>query len=229
MNFFKKILLFIIEIFERFIMIGSDEKSAIISIDNYPELKVLEDNYKVILQEYLAYTNTDNNIPFMDNLSIAQKRIVEIKKWQATFLMIYGKVLPNSISHFKNTHQLISKINGIKTVFFSVFLPQAHLQPHRGPYKGILRYHLGLIIPKDELKCSLFIDHKELHWKAGNAFMFDDTYMHEATNFSNESRVVLFIDVKRKLKFPYNYMNDFFLFLIRYSPFVNEIFTNAKR
>ena len=30
------------------------------------------------------------------------------------------------------------------TAFFSILAPGKHIPPHRGPYKGLLRYHLGL-------------------------------------------------------------------------------------
>ena len=35
----------------------------------------------------------------------------------------------------------------MKTAFFSILAPGKHLPPHRGPYKGVMRYHLGLLIP----------------------------------------------------------------------------------
>lgn len=227
--YIKKKLVHVVEIIEKFIMIGSKENYPILHINQYPELDILEKNYEIILNEYLMYINNDNEIPYMDNLSNAQKRIVDKHKWQAVFLRIYGKNIPQSKLHFKITHELISKINGITTVFFSVFQPETHLKPHRGPYKGILRYHLGLIIPRDTEKCALLIDNIKLNWQLGCSILFDDTYMHEAWNNSDETRVVLFVDIKRRLKFPFNYINDFFLFLIRYSPFVNEIFSNAKK
>jgi len=35
----------------------------------------------------------------------------------------------------------------MKTAFFSILAPGKHLPAHRGPYKGVMRYHLGLLIP----------------------------------------------------------------------------------
>jgi aspartyl/asparaginyl beta-hydroxylase (cupin superfamily) len=36
----------------------------------------------------------------------------------------------------------------MKTAFFSILAPGKHLPAHRGPYKGVMRYHLGLLIPE---------------------------------------------------------------------------------
>jgi hypothetical protein len=36
------------------------------------------------------------------------------------------------------------------TALFSVLLPHKHIPPHRGPWKGVLRYHLALRTPADE-------------------------------------------------------------------------------
>src|SRR4051812_31569052 len=36
------------------------------------------------------------------------------------------------------------------TAMFSVLLPHKHIPPHRGPWKGVLRYHLALRTPADE-------------------------------------------------------------------------------
>ena len=37
----------------------------------------------------------------------------------------------------------------MKTAMISILSPRKHILDHRGPYKGVLRYHLGLIVPQD--------------------------------------------------------------------------------
>src|SRR5687768_10908719 len=53
------------------------------------------------------------------------------------------------------TLRLIEKIPGMKTAFFSILAPQKHLPAHRGPFNGVLRYHLGLIIPQEREQCRI--------------------------------------------------------------------------
>jgi len=108
----------------------------------------------------------------------------------------------------------------MKTAFFSILAPGKHLPPHRGPFKGVLRYHLGLIVPKPEVSCGIRVADETRHWKEGESLVFDDTYMHEAWNNTNRDRVVLFMDFVRPLRFPASLLNWVLLNAIAVSPFV---------
>ncbi len=46
------------------------------------------------------------------------------------------------------TAALMREIPGMTTAMFSILSPRKHILDHRGPYKGVLRYHLGLIVPR---------------------------------------------------------------------------------
>jgi aspartyl/asparaginyl beta-hydroxylase (cupin superfamily) len=218
----------IVILLEKILMIGADDK-PLLPLINYPELLEIEHNYLTILNEYIQYHNQEISIPFMDELSTSQKKIVEPEKWKSLILLIYGNKIESNNIYFKNTFTLLEKIPGVKTAFFSVFLPNTYLKPHRGPYKGVLRYHLGLIIPETSNTCAIKINNEIYYWKVGQSLLFDDTYMHEAWNYTDKIRVILFIDVERKLMFPFNKLNKLFLFIISKSPFVNEIFTKSNR
>ena len=113
--------------------------------------------------------------------------------------------------------------------FFSILEPHTRLTPHRGPYKGVLRYHLGLIIPEPKEQCGLKVDDKVYHWEAGKSLIFDDTFIHEAWNDSNEKRVVLFIDFKRDFIFPINLLNNFMIKLIQVSPFIANVLKKLEQ
>jgi len=56
---------------------------------------------------------------------------------------------------------------------------QAH-PAHRGPYKGVLRYHLGLKIPEPRSGCRIRVGEDVRHWEEGGSLLFDDTFDHEA-------------------------------------------------
>ena len=52
--------------------------------------------------------------------------------------------------------------------------------------------HLPLFVPHS---CALnLVGHGEHHWQEGRLVMFDDTYLHEAWNRSDETRIVLLMD-----------------------------------
>jgi beta-hydroxylase len=92
------------------------------------------------------------------------------------------------------------------TAMFSILRGPKHLAPHRGPYRGFLRYHLGLKVPDVE-SCWIRVGNETRHWVEGESLLFDDTFEHEAQNATNEDRVVLFVDIERPLPPPLDRIN----------------------
>ena len=58
--------------------------------------------------------------------------------------------------------------------------------------------------------------------------LFDDTFLHEAANESDRVRVVLFLDVARKMPWPLALLNRLFLWIAHQDKSVREIRANAK-
>ncbi len=67
------------------------------------------------------------------------------------------------------------------------------IPPRRGPFMGLLRYHLALKVTRRDDLCGISVGNEYRTWKEGKSLLFDDTYDHEAWNLSDEMRVVLFI------------------------------------
>lgn len=151
-----------------------------------------------------------------------------------------GGTLEQNAVYAPRTAELLKDIPGVYTAFFSILDGNSHLIPHWGYYKGFVRYHLGVIVPNNnnDKKCwirfnpdySISEDHKKAvredvdnirnqlmenqpkyYWKEGEGVMFDDNYLHEAANESDEPRVVLFLDVARKMPWYANIINKIML------------------
>jgi len=77
-------------------------------------------------------------------------------------------------------------------ILFSILKPGSHINPHHGVSNVRLVMHLPLSVPHS---CALnLVGHGEHHWQEGRLVMFDDTYLHEAWNRSDETRIVLLMD-----------------------------------
>jgi beta-hydroxylase len=85
------------------------------------------------------------------------------------------------------------------TAFFSSIESGTYIRPHRGAYKGYLRYHFGVDIPANDNSCAIRIDDKLYNWSNGKSLIFDDTYIHDVWNNSGKDRVVLYVDFIRPL------------------------------
>ena len=44
----------------------------------------------------------------------------------------------------------------------------------------------------------LFVDNKPYSWTEGKGVMFDDTYVHEVRNETDETRIAVLLDLRRK-------------------------------
>jgi hypothetical protein len=110
----------------------------------------------------------------------------------------------------------------------SILSPRKHILDHRGPYKGVLRYHLGLIVPEDAESCRIRVGEDYRHWEEGKSMIFDDTFNHEVWNDTDETRVVLFVDVMRPLPSPDAAINEGIVKAIGYSPFVLDAKRNQE-
>ena len=74
------------------------------------------------------------------------------------------------------------------------------LGAHRDPFAGSLRYHLGLVTPNSD-KCRILVDGQQCVWRDGEAFMFDETFIHSAENATDVNRIILFCDVERPMRY----------------------------
>ena len=83
---------------------------------------------------------------------------------------------------------------------FAMLPPCGKLGAHRDPFAGSLRYHLGLVTPNSD-KCRILVDGVECVWRDGQAFMFDETFIHRAENTTDVNRIILFCDVERPMKY----------------------------
>ena len=123
------------------------------------------------------------------------------------------------------TAALLDTIPGLVTAFFSILLPHKHIPPHRGPYRGVVRCHLALMVPGTPEACGISVGGEVRHWHEGETMFFDDGYEHSAWNDSEGTRVVLFLDVIRPLRRPAADVNKALLRGIAWSPFLRD----AKR
>ena len=60
-------------------------------------------------------------------------------------------------------------------------------------------------------------------WKNGEGIIFDDNYLHDAANESDEVRVVLWLDLRRKMPFYIMPLNRLCLWLVYRDKSVEKI------
>lgn len=147
------------------------------------------------LDQVLRYVD---EIPNFQDISEENRAITNDDRWKTFFFRAWGIEIASNCTRCPRTAALLDRIPGVTSAFFSILLPRKHLPAHRGPYAGVLRYHLGLIVP-DPRGCRIRVGEQVGYWQEGESLIFDDTFEHEVWNDTDEVRVVLFVDITRPL------------------------------
>jgi ornithine lipid ester-linked acyl 2-hydroxylase len=195
----------------------------------FPWVKKIESEWLSIRAELDSIMKYREELPNFQDIMIDVKAISKDDNWKTFFLAGYGKLSEQNCKRCPETTRIIKMIPGMKTAFFSILSPNKHIPAHKGPFNGVLRYHLGLIVPEPKDKCRIRIDSEIRSWDEGKSIIFDDTYEHEIWNYTKGFRVVLFIDFVRPIRFPYKLLNDLMVLVAAYIPAMQEAEQNQKK
>ena len=188
----------------------------------FPWAAEIEKAYPAIRAELGRVLTRKDELPNFHDISTDVKTISTDNGWKTFFLVGFGKPSARNIAQCPKTWEALQKIPGLKTAMFSIFEPGKHLPAHRGPYNGVLRLHLGMIVPAPREKIAIRVDKQVCHWDEGKVLIFDDAYEHEAWNHSDKTRVVLFVDFVKPLRFPASFVNWLLMNLAVFTPFIQE-------
>ncbi len=195
----------------------------------FPWVRTLEVNAPVIRRELDAILPRQAELPNFQDISRDQIDISRDDGWKTFFFYAYGMRADGNCRRCPETIRVLESLPGMKSAFFSILAPGKHIPLHRGPYRGVIRAHLGLLIPEPRERCRIQVGPEFSHWEEGKVMVFDDGYPHQVWNDTDGTRVVLFLDIVRPLRFPVNLLNSFILRLIAWSPFIKDAETKYKR
>ena len=197
-------------------------------LERFAWVKHVEDNWTVIRRELETVLEDHAALANFQDISKDQIEITDDDRWKTFFIYGYGFEAKLGVEMCPQTAALMRQIPGMTTAMISILSPRKHILDHRGPYKGVLRYHLGLIVPKDAESCRIRVGEDIRHWEEGHSMVFDDTFNHEVWNDTDDTRVVLFVDMLRPLPFPESLINRAIIKVIGYSPFVLDAKRNQE-
>jgi ornithine lipid ester-linked acyl 2-hydroxylase len=196
--------------------------------ERFPWVQRVERHWTEIREELGRVLEDHAALANFQDISKDQIEITDDDRWKTFFLYGYGFEAKLGTRMCPRTAQLMREIPGMTTAMFSILSPRKHILDHRGPYKGVLRYHLGLVVPQEEEACRIRVGGDVRHWEEGKSMIFDDTFNHEVWNDTDETRVVLFVDVLRPLPFPESAINRLIVKAIGLSPFVLDAKRNQQ-
>jgi ornithine lipid ester-linked acyl 2-hydroxylase len=212
---------------------------------DYPELEMLERHHASIRRECVALLGIKDHLTDVEALggSYTAGGIHAIR-WKS-FVFKSGKFIEENCAVCPQTASLLRGIPGVYTAFFSILDPHQYVSPHWGYYKGFLRYHLGVVIPNDNEDSTCFLRVNDdvrdnakhdtslikrglkYYWREGQGVLFDDTFLHDAANDSDEVRIVLWLDVVRRMPRAFDLVNRAALWIAFRDSSVTQVRRNA--
>src|SRR6185437_11298215 len=177
---------------------------AILDPDLYfPEAARFQDRWQDIRRDALTSRGNLDKVPRFHEIMGSQSDIsaVDGRDWRMFILKAYGVEIEQNVKRCPAIASLIKDQPDIVSCVLSFLAPGKHLPKHRGPFRGILRFHLMLSMPSDadgRPACVMDVDGEEYRLSDGETLLWDDTYPHEVWNRSDEVRVALLLDVWRR-------------------------------
>lgn len=164
----------------------------------FPELDLFRDHWRAIRDEAVSLSSEGHIRAALKNDDASFNSFFK-EGWRRFYLKWYEQPLPSAQALCPRTVALVNQVPSVKAAMFTLLPAGAHLNPHRDPFAGSLRYHLGLITPNDDA-CRIVVDGQVYSWRDGEDVLFDETFVHWAENRTAQDRIIFFCDVERPLR-----------------------------
>ncbi|MEV7803587.1 aspartyl/asparaginyl beta-hydroxylase domain-containing protein [Microbispora sp. NPDC088329] len=162
----------------------------------FPAARKLEEQFATIQAEVDALV-ARRTIPKYGNFDPVRAAQVS-EDWRLYYAYMFGQ--PNELAR-EDLPALLAFAESTPNVvnaMVSILEPGVPLPSHRDPYAGIMRYHLGVRVPKSNPP-RIRLDRDYYTWKEGEGVVLDVSFEHEVINESDESRIVVIVDFRRPL------------------------------
>jgi aspartyl/asparaginyl beta-hydroxylase (cupin superfamily) len=196
---------------------GGSRREVFYNIDQvFPELRQIDERYESVRQELLEILPDKDRIPRYHELDAGQTDISAETEhdWKVFMLYAMGEKPDANRAKCPETAAVLDKIPDLFQAFFSILDGGKNVPAHCGPYRGYLRYHLGLKVPAHHPP-TIRVRDQRYTWQESESVLFDDSWDHEVINHAEDIRVVLIVDVLRPMPQPLDALNRIVTFLIR--------------
>lgn len=197
--------------------------------ERFPWVGPLEAEWKAVRRELDGLLEYRELLPTLQSIQPDQGNVSDDDRWRTFVLLGFGHRSERNCRRCPETARLLDGVPGLTSAWFSILAPGKHIPRHRGITRGIIRCHLGLIVPpRAKGRCEMQVEDVTCRWEEGRVVLFDDRCKHEVWNDTDAERVVLIFDVERPMTWAGRAANRTVLRLLRMSPFVREARRNEQ-
>ncbi|MDC8640432.1 MULTISPECIES: aspartyl/asparaginyl beta-hydroxylase domain-containing protein [Xanthomonas] len=201
---------------------SADGRCAFFDPDGFAWVEELEAEYPVIRAELERVLDAVELLPGLEDVQVGQYSLTKDRRWKVLPLYAYGRWSERNARRCPATARALQRVPGLQVAMFSIMQSGKELPPHYGNYCGVLRYHLGLVVPDPPEACGLQVGDEVRHWRNGASLIFDDSHLHAAWNRSDRDRGILLLDFVRPLPPELTRRNDEVVAAIAASPSIED-------
>jgi ornithine lipid ester-linked acyl 2-hydroxylase len=169
----------------------NQKEPPIYDCSKIPEVAIIEENFDIFKEELFTVLNNEQ----LKYLAFRKNRYQKSPNWKQIELLIYGVHHKEKQKLFPKTYGILSKIDGVATIYFSVLDKNSGIKAHNGDTDAFYRIHLGMKIPDTLPACGIEIGGNQRAWEEGKCIAFNDIYYRKAWNYTDSERIVLIIDL----------------------------------
>lgn len=180
-----------------------DSGAVLDSAAYFPDAARFTAAWPALRDEALSLMRDLQRIPRFHEIMREQASISanDARDWRMFILQAYGMRFAKNLARCPTLAGLVETSPDVLSASLSFLAPGKHIPAHRGPFRGVLRGYLVLSMPAraDGTPAAVLkIDGREHRLRDGQFLLWDDTFEHEVWNDSNEVRVVLLLDIRRR-------------------------------
>jgi aspartate beta-hydroxylase len=170
---------------------------------HFPDAAKFVGAWREIRDEALCVAARLSQVPRFHEIMPEQAEISanDQRDWRMLILKAYGAPFPRNIARCPRLAAVVAECPDVLSASLSFLAPGKHIPAHRGPFRGLLRFYLALAMPRraDGTPAAVLrIAGRDYRVADGECLLWDDTYVHEVWNDSDDVRAVLLLDVRRQ-------------------------------
>jgi aspartate beta-hydroxylase len=169
----------------------------------FPEGRRFVAAWRTIREEACSIAARLQDVPRFHEIMREQASISanDRRDWRMFILKAYGAERRANMAQCPALAGIVREIPDVLSASISFLAPGKHIPAHRGPFRGVLRFYLGLSMPQaadGRPAAVLRVAGRDHRVDEGGYLLWDDTFEHEVWNDSDQVRSVLLLDVWRR-------------------------------
>lgn len=191
--------------------------------------EALESRYPGMRAEVDELARHAAGVPRTSDFMPLTEYYYESPDWRQLMFYFAGVRIDDVCALYPNIDAALREVPGLVSATVSFLAPREVIPAHTHYYKGLLIFHIGMVVPNGGDACAIRVGGEARPWREGEVFVIDPTFEHEVWNRTDERRIVILGEFRRPdLPRPLRVLDAFYLLLLNLSPVGRNMLARIK-